>query len=517
MDITSNKQFSSILLIEDEPAHAELIKRTLKKSGSAIEVASNGAAGLARLETGGVDLVFCDLRLPDMDGCQVICELNQRYPALPVVVMTSSTRIEDAVSAINSGAWDYVVKSFDEALYDRMLIVLERVKRRHEQQIRESKAIREREAMAKAAQSATEGLAIVYADGSIAYANPAFQVFFQDLCENADGHCPSTIEGTNLVDALKLAHPDIGEAFEKRLGAGDGDAILSKELTISRSVESSKGSQQFYQLTLVGYGDGQEITQRQPLHKAALWVHDITSQKRKEKLQRELLSTTTHDLKGPLSAILTASEIMTSDDSQLSELSGKLITRVASCARNCITLIDELLSLSRIEEGLLILKPSKFDLAELLEEIHGDFKLVAMARGVELMLDPALKSAPIVVVADRVALARVINNLVSNAIKFTREGGWVRMSATLEALVAKISIADNGSGIGGNARHNLFKRYSRLDAHSKEEGTGLGLYIVKNIVSAHSGSVELESAVGIGSTFTVCLPVSGPTPFEESE
>ncbi len=110
------------------------------------------------------------------------------------------------------------------------------------------------------------------------------------------------------------------------------------------------------------------------------------------------------------------------------------------------------------------------------------------------------------VFADRLTLNRVIGNLVSNAIKFTPQGGKVEIAANRIGNATRISVIDTGQGIEAGARHKLFARFSRLEKHAEIEGTGLGLFVSKNIMDAHGGRIDVRSVVGKGTTFFVTFP-----------
>ena len=184
--------------------------------------------------------------------------------------------------------------------------------------------------------------------------------------------------------------------------------------------------------------------------------------------------------------------------------SGEVVTRIASCARNCITIIDELLSARRIQDGVMVVRPKYYAISDILEDIVLDYSPVAKAKGISLQAK-AVKEG-LLVYADRISLVRVLGNLVSNGIKFTKSGGTVTVSAEKVGDSVLLAVADTGSGIDAHERHQLFERYSRLDKHDAVEGTGLGLYVTKNIVDAHGGRIEIKSEVGVGTTFLIFLP-----------
>jgi signal transduction histidine kinase len=185
-----------------------------------------------------------------------------------------------------------------------------------------------------------------------------------------------------------------------------------------------------------------------------------------------------------------------------------LIERIASSANSAIHLIEELLSAKRIEEGALFLKPYLHDIRPVVEQIVSTFALSARTK--EIHLTFAASDAEVRACVDTLAFERVISNLLSNAIKFTQKGGTVSLVVCRVADGAMISVKDSGQGLEPLDAQRLFQRFSRLSQHATVAGSGLGLFIVKSIVSAHGGSIDVSSSVGKGSTFEVFFPDSPP-------
>jgi two-component system sensor histidine kinase BaeS len=128
---------------------------------------------------------------------------------------------------------------------------------------------------------------------------------------------------------------------------------------------------------------------------------------------------------------------------------------------------------------------------------------MAKSKGIQLSDKP---SGEIKIFADAIALRRVLGNLISNALKFTPQGGSVEISSEADDKEVRISCADTGPGVDVHLQHTLFEKYGRLDRDQTIEGTGLGLFVTKNIVDAHGGRIEVKSAVGKGTTFILSFP-----------
>jgi len=502
--------FSEVLLVEDDSAHAKLITRALSGVVGNITRVSNGAEAILAIESSLPELVLCDLHLPDMSGLDVLHTFTGARPGLPVIVMTSSIDLDDAVAAMRSGAWDYMVKQFSGNLADQMRLVVERTAERKLREMRELQIRGERDAFWAAVHIAQDGLAIVGSRGDTVFFNQAFQ----DFCRLFGDKVKQ--DGTvNIVNLLEGVDKSVAQSLASQLSGQASDSLWSSELQIQleESLPNQKQASSWFELTLSSVKLGQlqqvpELKQSIPeFQRYLIWVRDISQRKEHEKFQRDLLSTTTHDLKGPLGAILTSAELLTTHYSDNKERNQELVTRISSCARNCITLIDELLSARRIQDGVLVVKPRWYELAEIINDVVLDYLPMAKSREIDFSYNPIPEDMRIF--ADKIGLTRVLNNLVSNAIKFTPKNGKVTLNAERVEDGIKIAVIDTGSGIESQVRHQLFKRYSRLEKHQQVEGTGLGLFVTKNIVDAHGGRVEMESKVGLGSSFSVIFPDEG--------
>jgi signal transduction histidine kinase len=301
----------------------------------------------------------------------------------------------------------------------------------------------------------------------------------------------------------------VAQRLEDQLRSGSSDTFWTSELMIEQS-DTEQAVKRYFELTLssVRMEDVRDgflgVFDIPELRKFVFWVRDVTLRKERERFQRDLLSTTTHDLKGPLGAILTSAELMSEAGLDEKINHTELVLRIASCARSSITLIDELLSARRIQDGVLIVRPQRFAVHEVLEDVVLDFYPVARAREIDFSakaVDPELE-----VYADKIGIHRVLGNLVSNAIKFGGPEGKVRLSAKRKDNTVQIMVSDTGPGINPQERAQLFERYQRLEKHDEVEGTGLGLFVAKNIVDAHGGRIDVQSRVGHGTTFIVSFP-----------
>jgi signal transduction histidine kinase len=253
--------------------------------------------------------------------------------------------------------------------------------------------------------------------------------------------------------------------------------------------------------------NGQLIASNAELNEANARLRELAE------MREEFLALTTHDLRSPLTVISGVISFLTSG--RLGELSPEQKNMVAMMERNTqnlIELVNDLLDAAKLESGSLQLELADVDLASLINEICEPFAQLAREKGLALTQEAVPAGLPPCVRADRAKLRRVIVNLLSNALKFTPRGG--RVSVRVEPAgerEVRIAVADTGVGIAADDLPLLFDKYeqARHRATRGEKGTGLGLYITRQLVELHGGQIQVESEVGRGSTFSFTLPVAG--------
>jgi signal transduction histidine kinase/CheY-like chemotaxis protein len=230
-------------------------------------------------------------------------------------------------------------------------------------------------------------------------------------------------------------------------------------------------------------------------------------ERRANDAKTEFLSRMSHELRTPLNAILGFAQLLELDTVVRSPEERDNVAQILRAGRHLLALINEVLDISRIEAGRLGLSPEAVDVHEVLEEALALIRPLADQRRIALS---ALAVAPggAHVLADRQRLAQVLINLLSNAVKYTPEGGEVVVAATLAGPRVRLAVRDTGQGIAAEDLERLFVPFERLEPSAGVEGTGLGLALSHRLVLAMAGRLEVDSAPGRGSTFTVVLPAA---------
>lgn len=248
-----------------------------------------------------------------------------------------------------------------------------------------------------------------------------------------------------------------------------------------------------------------------------LVFHDLTHFKQIEESRKEFVANVSHELRTPLSLVKGYVETLLNGAKDDPAVATQFLQIILKHSDRLTFLIEDLLTLSRLESGKVVLQIQSAELRSLVSRILEDLTARAAERSVKLV-----NQVPetIVIKADIDRLQQVVVNLVENGIKYGTEGGTLIVGARLlEDHSVEIRVQDDGPGIPPEAQNRIFERFYRLDrARSRDQGgTGLGLAIVKHIVQSHGGRVWVESQPGKGATFLFSLPAepafySGPTP-----
>ena len=240
-------------------------------------------------------------------------------------------------------------------------------------------------------------------------------------------------------------------------------------------------------------------------------IHDVTEQRKTEEIRREFVANVSHELRTPLTNIRSYAETLADNAGDIPPETEKNFLGVILNESDRMThIVQDLLTLSRFDSGRSELNLAPFDFGEAVRDVYQANRLEAQRHGhtMELELPGSLPE----IVGDRERILQVMMNVVSNSIKYTPDGGRIRLSAGVQGKRVWMEVADNGIGIPKEDRGRIFERFYRVDkARSRESGgTGLGLSIAKEIIDRHQGTIELVDRPGPGLTVRITLLVEGP-------
>ena len=345
--------------------------------------------------------------------------------------------------------------------------------------------------LAEAMVSVPIGVVLVADNASITYANSMARRMMGWPRESDDvlalDDTAVSASGKPIADFVShcLAQPDSLRIQDRQIEVGDGS---------------------FYHIQVV------PVRSPQRARRYVVLMVDISQQVRADKAREDFVSQVTHELRTPLTNIRAYAETLSSgmfDDPQVITECYNVITKET---RRLGRLIEDILSISQLEVGTMQLVFDDVDLTALLTEAVRDVRGIAEAKNIDLQIDLPPKLDPLR--ADRDKLAVVLNNLLGNAVKYTREGGQVALTCKVAESELCIAVRDSGIGIDPKDHSRVFEKFQRADDEEvrNETGTGIGLTTAREIVEHHGGTISLVSTKGEGSTFTVQLPVEKRAP-----
>ncbi len=234
--------------------------------------------------------------------------------------------------------------------------------------------------------------------------------------------------------------------------------------------------------------------------------YDVTQLKKLERLRSEFVANVSHELKTPLTSILGFVETLKEGAMDDQENRSRFLAIIEDHSKKLYQLIEDLLSLSKLDTEKQELKKEEFDLAEVLDRALASFERPIRVKKLKVLTE--FSSRPFLLSADSASFEEVLNNLLDNAIKYNVEGGEIRVRASRGGGSVSVEIQDTGIGISKPELPKIFDRFYRADKSRSRQtgGTGLGLAIVKRIVERHAGRIEAQSVPNQGSTFTLTLP-----------
>jgi two-component system phosphate regulon sensor histidine kinase PhoR len=491
--MTNAMEAIRVLVVDDELDIREASERILSRIGFHLSTAARGDEALQIFERARPDIVLLDLKMPGLDGMEVLQRLRELDPSILVIVITGYATVETAIEAMKQGAYDFIPKPFEP---DQLRIVVNRaadkIRLTRETQKLEREKTRtlfdldtEKSRLRTIIESLPDGLLVTNTGGQVVLINPSCRQMLKLDRDTASGRPLQEYLSDEalcrlVMEISKGKHVDYGDIPEQEFALADG--------TYLRAVAQPV------------------LGERRECLGAIVTFLDITSLKVLDRLKSEFVAKVSHELRSPLSTIheqlaMVIGELVDTEPQQ------HMLTRAKEKTQALITLIGDLLDLSRIEEGLICREPKPVRLDELLKSIVDFLSARASAKNQSLTLAVSAPDLP-ELLADPVALESIFGNLISNALTYTPEGGRIRVELDQAGINLRVKVADNGFGIAEKHLDKIFDRFYRVKDEKTRyiTGTGLGLPIVKGLVDSLGGIIEVASNPGEGSTFTVLLP-----------
>jgi two-component system phosphate regulon sensor histidine kinase PhoR len=474
-----------ILVVDDEKRIRDACFTMLANEGFEVALAENGFAGLKKIEEEHFDIILLDLMMPGMRGIDLLTHVKGKHPDTLVIVITGYATLEHAIEAMKKGAFDFISKPFSPQ--DLRTVIGKAI-----EHIRTLEDIaHEKSRIGVLINHISDGVMATDMEKKIALANPAFLKMIGHQGESAIGK-PVTdlIRNERLLQvidkALSMPAEEFGEVTEE---FSEGALVDTEETVLAVRC----------------------VPFRDRLHRnlgTLTVIHDITALKKVDQMKSDFVSMVAHEIKSPMNSVLALVKVIQDGlAGNLTEKQQEILGRVSEKIKGLADLAAELLDLSRIESGLITMEKERLQLEPLLHEQVGFHEAKARSKRVNLTIDPLPELPPVLV--NKRSIEEVISNLITNAIRYTPEGGSITVSASPQKDYVRVSVKDTGFGIGKEDLDRIFERFYRVknDQTRYITGTGLGLAIVKSIVDAHNGLIKVESEIGRGSTFHVDLPI----------
>ncbi|NEQ67366.1 MAG: response regulator [Symploca sp. SIO2D2] len=478
-----------ILIVDDNIDTLRLLSNLLNQRGYKVRKAINGKIALMGVNAEAPDLILLDVMMPMMNGYEVCQQLkkNPKTASIPVIFLTALDDSLDKLKGFEVGGVDYITKPFQvEEVVVRIEHQLKIINLQKQLEWQYAQLQQSEKRLLTIIESMSDGLIILDKDSKVRFVNPAAQSWWNQPI----------------------------------------DQLLNKPLNLSLRM-----------------GEIKEIEFRQPLGKVLIaevqtepiiWdnepaylvsLRDITERKQKEaaeaanRAKTAFLASMNHELRTPLNAILGFTQIL-QRDSTLTPQQQKYLSTIHTSGNHLLTLIDDILNLSKIEAGKMELNSHDVHLVKFLLGVTEICRIRAAKKGLTFLYQPGAQ-LPATIYVDEKRLRQVLINLLSNAIKFTDTG-----SVTFQVSVIppetrtnnqqpttnnkiRFHVEDTGVGIAAEELDKIFEPFEQVgDKTRKAEGTGLGLTITKKIVALMGSKLQLKSTVEVGSRFWFDLELS---------
>ena len=512
-----------IVVVDDEKIVTSAFKTLLKVEGfSDAHFFNSPQDALEFLKNNTPDLVISDFLMPEMNGLEFLSEVKKMYPEVSKILLTGYADKENAIRAINEvGLYRYIEKPWDnddliinikngiERSYllselRKKIAELEDAKKELEKYSHNlEQIVEERTADLKQSNAKLEGIFNYCADGIIIINEDGIIEQVNPACENLIGLIGSKLVSSSIDDYLFSKKTFIS----KELHRLDERELLLRDFYIKNPLSNVEIPVE------VSFA---RINPDDEFKRFVGVIRDVTEQKKSDKLRDDFIATLTHDLRTPLlAAIQTLKFFLDGALGELDEKQKVLLATMQKSNEDLLGLVNALLEVYKYDAEKLTLAKTNFNIYNLVEQVFQELLPLAQSKNIDFSIDCSNKDLEIN--ADRSEIRRVICNLCGNAINYTQEGGKVKITLKNEGNDLIFSVSDNGCGIPQEDIPNMFQRFSQGTSKKRSTGTGLGLYLSRQIIESHGGKIWLESSLNKGSEFSFLLTDTVASGIEQHE
>lgn len=527
---------ATVLVVDDNEMNRDLLARRLSRQQHVVVTAENGREALEKMQTQPFDLVLLDIMMPEMNGFQVLERLkaDDTLRHIPVIVISAADDIESIVKCIELGAEDYLPKPYNAALLKaRIGASLDKKYLRDKEQARLAEMATmqqiDRELNAtldlKRAMDIALDKALVQSRAAAGLMGTVESGRLQVVTARGYETEFADESGALTLNWLPIVQAAIQNRGIECITSPESGALLSgaqSQIAVPVCRETAVIAVLVLEDTTPRVWDEQIIAFLARLSDhAALAIANAQMYKAVQAAnlaKTEFVSLVSHELKIPMTSIKGYADLLLAGNhGPMNEMQSRFLGTIRNNVNRMARLVSDLTDISRIEAGRLWLETSAVSFADVVEEVMLSTRAQIEAKRQQLELDVPADLPP--VWGDRMRLIQILTNLVSNAYKYTPEGGRITIRAAtithigsepLDQLMLHVQVQDTGLGIKDEDKAGIFGKFYRVKDEEalKSPGTGLGLSITKNLVEMHNGRIWFESQFRQGTTFHFIVPVA---------
>lgn len=491
-----------LLIVDDDIASIQVLRHALAALGD-FHFAKNGEEALDLARRLVPDLILLDAHMPGLDGFDVCKTLKNEaaFRHVPIAFITRFSDPRNEMRALDLGAADFIAKPYTRAILQARVRNLLDLKRRTDAELQAVREHWRRVGDARVAEivgAASDAIVSCNADDKVVLINTAACRMFG-------------IEHTQAI----------GSPVQALLGEGALTGNQAQNAPVRTTITRANGERFPSEMSVSRVGDGSDCL-------TTVMLRDISDRERLEVESRSrveaeaasrtktlMLSYIAHEMGNPLNGMRGFAELMAADDKHpLPPVQAERLTQILASGRHLEVLMRDVMDLGRFETGKLTVELRPVDAARCAQDATEAVSALAQQAGIKLA--SLLASAITHCAADAGRLRQCLVNLLTNAIKYNRPGGWARIELTSDSQGLAIAVRDNGFGLDALQREHLFEPFNRLGRQlAATPGAGLGLVITRQLVEAMNGQLRVESEPGQGSCFTIALP-GAPDPSQDA-
>ncbi len=493
------KNAIKILHLEDNHTDAILVHSILESAKIQFEyfLADNEETFHSYLKNQKIDIILSDYHLPDYRGNEALIWVKNYYPRLPFIFVSGTMGEEAAIESLINGATDYVLKNNLERLGSAVNRAIREAKELQARLEAEKQVLK----LSRAVEQSPNSILITDSDGNIEYANLNTLTTTGYSSNELIGNNPrifssgetSKEEYARLWSTIKSGYIWRGEFLNKKKNG----ELYWENASISPLMDSKDKIINYLAIKT-------DITEYKKL------TSDLIASKEKaeesDRLKTSFLNNISHEIRTPMNAIVGFSEFLTEPE-LLPEKRKEYAEIVIQSSKQLLSIITDIIEIAEIEAGQDKVHLTVFELNETLSLMVEQFQLKAEKQNILFTLKPAVPGEAIIVNSDQTKLIQILNNLIINALKFTKHGR-ISFGYSIKDNNIEFFVQDTGIGIAADMHDEIFKRFRQVESSLARRfgGSGLGLSIAKAYVNLLGGTIWLESEPGKGTCFYFTIP-----------